>query len=127
MALKSKSVLTGSRSLARSRSTDNLPTSQSQINIQMMSHTLTIREVCHLYSFIIFTAQLDFRYMSIYLLLTHYCVNYSIYLKFQKVSENSNIITFLLNDHLADLDFTTREILLDQKAVKLYSFRVIDD
>ncbi|KYN41787.1 TBC1 domain family member 24 [Trachymyrmex septentrionalis] len=45
MALKSKSVLTGSRSLARSRSTDNLPTSQSQVNIQMMSHTLTIREV----------------------------------------------------------------------------------
>lgn len=45
MALKSKSVLTGSRSMARSRSTDNLPTSQSQINIQMMSHTLTIREV----------------------------------------------------------------------------------
>lgn len=46
MALKSRSVLTGSRSLARSRSTDNLPTSQSQVNIQMMSHTLTIREVC---------------------------------------------------------------------------------
>ncbi|XP_011707878.1 PREDICTED: TBC1 domain family member 24 isoform X1 [Wasmannia auropunctata] len=44
MALKSKSVLTGPRSLARSRSTDNLPTSQSQVNIQMMSHTLTIRE-----------------------------------------------------------------------------------
>ncbi|EZA49206.1 TBC1 domain family member 24 isoform X2 [Ooceraea biroi] len=47
MALKSKSVLTGSRSMARSRSTDNLPTSQSQINIQMMSHTLTIREGAH--------------------------------------------------------------------------------
>ncbi|XP_015608250.1 TBC1 domain family member 24 isoform X5 [Cephus cinctus] len=44
MALKSQSVLRGSRSLARSRSTDNLPTSQSQVNIQMMSHTLTIRE-----------------------------------------------------------------------------------
>ncbi|XP_034936893.1 GTPase-activating protein skywalker isoform X3 [Chelonus insularis] len=44
MALKSRSVLSGSRSLARSRSTDNLPTSQSQVNIQMMSHTLTIRE-----------------------------------------------------------------------------------
>jgi hypothetical protein len=29
----------------RSRSSDLLPTSQSQINIQMMSHTLTIREV----------------------------------------------------------------------------------
>lgn len=49
MALKSKSVLTGSRSMARSRSTDNLPTSQSQINIQMMSHTLTIREVRYLF------------------------------------------------------------------------------
>ncbi|XP_039310545.1 GTPase-activating protein skywalker isoform X2 [Solenopsis invicta] len=47
MALKSKSVLSGSRSLARSRSTDNLPTSQSQVNIQMMSHTLTIREGAH--------------------------------------------------------------------------------
>lgn len=47
MALKSRSVLSGSRSLARSRSTDNLPTSQSQVNIQMMSHTLTIREVSH--------------------------------------------------------------------------------
>ncbi|XP_077261378.1 GTPase-activating protein skywalker isoform X2 [Temnothorax americanus] len=47
MSLKSKSVLTGSRSLARSRSTDNLPTSQSQVNIQMMSHTLTIREGAH--------------------------------------------------------------------------------
>ncbi|XP_043480110.1 GTPase-activating protein skywalker isoform X1 [Leptopilina heterotoma] len=44
MALKSRNVLIGSRSLARSRSTDNLPTSQSQVNIQMMSHTLTIRE-----------------------------------------------------------------------------------
>ncbi|XP_076232100.1 GTPase-activating protein skywalker isoform X1 [Calliopsis andreniformis] len=47
MALKSRNVLTGSRSLARSRSTDNLPTSQSQVNIQMMSHTLTIREGAH--------------------------------------------------------------------------------
>lgn len=44
MALKSKSLITGSKSLTRSRSTDNLPTSQSQVNIQMMSHTLTIRE-----------------------------------------------------------------------------------
>lgn len=48
MALKSRSVLSSSRSLARSRSTDNLPTSQSQVNIQMMSHTLTIREVSHI-------------------------------------------------------------------------------
>ncbi|KAL2750919.1 GTPase-activating protein skywalker isoform X1 [Vespula maculifrons] len=47
MALKSRSVLTGSKSLTRSRSTDNLPTSQSQVNIQMMSHTLTIREGAH--------------------------------------------------------------------------------
>ncbi|XP_052747331.1 GTPase-activating protein skywalker isoform X4 [Bicyclus anynana] len=43
MTLKSKQVITGSR-LMRSRSSDNLPTSQSQVNIQMMSHTLTIRE-----------------------------------------------------------------------------------
>uniref|UniRef100_A0A336LWN7 CSON004065 protein n=1 Tax=Culicoides sonorensis TaxID=179676 RepID=A0A336LWN7_CULSO len=45
MVLKSKSVLTGPKQLVRSRSSDNLPTSQSQLNIQMMSHTLTIREV----------------------------------------------------------------------------------
>lgn len=44
MTLKSKSVLSGSRQLVKSRSTENLPTSQSQHNIQMMSHTLTIRE-----------------------------------------------------------------------------------
>ncbi|XP_045516217.1 GTPase-activating protein skywalker isoform X1 [Pieris brassicae] len=43
MTLKSKQVITGNR-LVRSRSSDNLPTSQSQVNIQMMSHTLTIRE-----------------------------------------------------------------------------------
>ncbi|KAK0160102.1 hypothetical protein PV328_007543 [Microctonus aethiopoides] len=52
MALKSRSVLSGSRSLARSRSTDNLPTSQSQVNIQMMSHTLTIRELFTLWSWL---------------------------------------------------------------------------
>lgn len=46
MVLKSKSVLSGcSKQLVRSRSSDNLPSSQSQVNIQMMSHTLTIREV----------------------------------------------------------------------------------
>lgn len=45
MVLKSKSVCSGNKQLVRSRSTDNLPSSQSQINIQMMSHTLTIREV----------------------------------------------------------------------------------
>uniref|UniRef100_A0A8D9DY28 TBC1 domain family member 24 n=2 Tax=Cacopsylla melanoneura TaxID=428564 RepID=A0A8D9DY28_9HEMI len=44
MTLKSKSVITGSKQLVRSRSSENLPTSQSQHNIQMMSHTLTIRE-----------------------------------------------------------------------------------
>ncbi|XP_014284027.1 GTPase-activating protein skywalker isoform X2 [Halyomorpha halys] len=44
MTLKSREVLNGSRQLLRSRSSENLPTSQSQINIQMMSHTLTIRE-----------------------------------------------------------------------------------
>ncbi|XP_055683580.1 GTPase-activating protein skywalker isoform X2 [Lutzomyia longipalpis] len=44
MVLKSRSVLSGSKQLVRSRSSDNLPTSQSQVNIQMMSHTLTIRE-----------------------------------------------------------------------------------
>ncbi|XP_061379268.1 GTPase-activating protein skywalker isoform X2 [Danaus plexippus] len=43
MTLKSKQVISGLR-LVRSRSSDNLPTSQSQVNIQMMSHTLTIRE-----------------------------------------------------------------------------------
>uniref|UniRef100_A0A336KHD1 CSON007320 protein n=1 Tax=Culicoides sonorensis TaxID=179676 RepID=A0A336KHD1_CULSO len=47
MVLKSKSVLTGPKQLVRSRSSDNLPTSQSQLNIQMMSHTLTIREGAH--------------------------------------------------------------------------------
>lgn len=47
MTLKSKQVITGSR-LVKSRSSDNLPTSQSQVNIQMMSHTLTIREVSFL-------------------------------------------------------------------------------
>ncbi|XP_037977316.1 GTPase-activating protein skywalker isoform X5 [Plutella xylostella] len=44
MTLKSKQVITGSRLVTRSWSSDNLPTSQSQVNIQMMSHTLTIRE-----------------------------------------------------------------------------------
>lgn len=45
MNLKSRNVVSGSKSLVKSRSTDTLPTSQSQMNIQMMSHTLTIREV----------------------------------------------------------------------------------
>uniref|UniRef100_A0A1I8PVN1 TLDc domain-containing protein n=1 Tax=Stomoxys calcitrans TaxID=35570 RepID=A0A1I8PVN1_STOCA len=48
MLLKSRSVLnTGNKTLVKSRSSDNLPTSQSQVNIQMMSHTLTIREKVH--------------------------------------------------------------------------------
>ncbi|CAG2054405.1 unnamed protein product [Timema podura] len=46
MTQKSRQVITGSRQLVRSRSSDNLPTSQSQVNIQMMSRTLTIRERC---------------------------------------------------------------------------------
>lgn len=49
MVLKSRPVLSGSKQLVRSRSSDNLPTSQSQANIQMMSHTLTIREVMKIF------------------------------------------------------------------------------
>lgn len=45
MLLKSKHVITGTRQIPRSRSNENLPDSQSQNNIQMVSHTLTIREV----------------------------------------------------------------------------------
>ncbi|GLG92250.1 GTPase-activating protein skywalker [Gryllus bimaculatus] len=45
MLLKSRTMQSSSRQLVKSRSSDNLPTSQSQVNIQMMSHTLTIREV----------------------------------------------------------------------------------
>ncbi|CAH0557276.1 unnamed protein product [Brassicogethes aeneus] len=44
MLLKSKHVIHGSKQIVRSRSTENLPNSQSQTNIQMVSHTLTIRE-----------------------------------------------------------------------------------
>ncbi|XP_011502878.1 PREDICTED: TBC1 domain family member 24 isoform X1 [Ceratosolen solmsi marchali] len=47
MNLKSRNVISASKSLVKSRSTDTLPTSQSQMNIQMMSHTLTIREGAH--------------------------------------------------------------------------------
>ncbi|XP_025206279.1 TBC1 domain family member 24-like isoform X1 [Melanaphis sacchari] len=47
MILKSKVVLSGSNKLNRSCSSENLPTSQSQMNIQMSSHTLTIREGEH--------------------------------------------------------------------------------
>ncbi|XP_063244570.1 GTPase-activating protein skywalker isoform X4 [Bacillus rossius redtenbacheri] len=52
MMVKSKQVVSGSRQLVRSRSTDNLPTSQSQVNIQMMSRTLTIRELLALWSWL---------------------------------------------------------------------------
>ena len=51
MYLKSKAAASTSMPnnknmmVPRSRSSDLLPTSQSQVNIQMMSHTLTIREV----------------------------------------------------------------------------------
>lgn len=45
MNLKSKNVTSGSKQLTRPHSSDHLPTSQSQMNIQMMSQTLTIREV----------------------------------------------------------------------------------
>ncbi|XP_048518563.1 GTPase-activating protein skywalker isoform X5 [Dendroctonus ponderosae] len=44
MLLKSRQVMHGSKQLVRSRSSENLPNSQSQNNIQMVSHTLTIRE-----------------------------------------------------------------------------------
>lgn len=52
MTLKSKAVLNGSRQLVRSRSSENLPSSQSQLNIQMLSHTLTIRELFTLWSWL---------------------------------------------------------------------------
>ncbi|KRF98450.1 uncharacterized protein Dwil_GK14678, isoform E [Drosophila willistoni] len=53
MLLKSRSVLnSSSKQLIKSRSSDNLPTSQSQVNIQMMSHTLTIRELFTLWSWL---------------------------------------------------------------------------
>ncbi|KAJ8977839.1 hypothetical protein NQ317_007967 [Molorchus minor] len=45
MLLKSEGVINGSKKLVRSRSSENLPNSQSQNNIQMVSHTLTIREM----------------------------------------------------------------------------------
>ncbi|XP_055304373.1 GTPase-activating protein skywalker isoform X1 [Sitodiplosis mosellana] len=47
MVLRSKTILSGSKGLVHSRSSDNLPTSQSQVNIQMISHTLSIREGAH--------------------------------------------------------------------------------
>lgn len=53
MMMNSKSANSGCKQMVRSRSSDNLPTSQSQMNIQMMSHTLTIREVSKLQSFLL--------------------------------------------------------------------------
>jgi hypothetical protein len=35
--------------MARSKSNENLPSSRSQMNIEMMSHTLAIKEVCGFY------------------------------------------------------------------------------
>uniref|UniRef100_A0A1B6EBY2 TLDc domain-containing protein n=2 Tax=Clastoptera arizonana TaxID=38151 RepID=A0A1B6EBY2_9HEMI len=52
MTLKSRINMGSSRQLLRSRSSENLPTSQSQVNIQMMSHTLTIRELFTLWSWL---------------------------------------------------------------------------
>jgi len=52
MILKSRSVISGSKQLIRSRSSDNLPSSQSQVNIQMMSNTLTIKELFTLWSWL---------------------------------------------------------------------------
>lgn len=62
MTLKSKSVSLSdsSRTLHRSKSSENLPSSQSQVNIQMMSRTLTIREVIFPLS-----RHLPIRYISI--------------------------------------------------------------
>ncbi|XP_055304380.1 GTPase-activating protein skywalker isoform X2 [Sitodiplosis mosellana] len=52
MVLRSKTILSGSKGLVHSRSSDNLPTSQSQVNIQMISHTLSIRELFTLWSWL---------------------------------------------------------------------------
>lgn len=52
MLLKSRQVISGSKQLVRSRSSENLPNSQSQNNIQMVSHTLTIRELLTLWSWL---------------------------------------------------------------------------
>lgn len=49
MLLKSQNGLEGTRQFTRSRSSDNLPNSQSQNNITVASHTLTIREVRFLF------------------------------------------------------------------------------
>lgn len=71
MILRSKNVVNGSRQLVRSRSSENLPNSQSQNNIQMVSHTLTIREVSFAFfvpSYIYFFIRSIFCMVSILLL-----------------------------------------------------------
>lgn len=52
MSLKTKTVVSNSHQLIRSRSSENLPTSQSQVNIQLMSHTLSTRELFTLWSWL---------------------------------------------------------------------------
>lgn len=52
MTVKSRSVVSGNKQLTRPHSSDHLPTSQSQMNIQMMSQTLTIRELFTLWSWL---------------------------------------------------------------------------
>lgn len=53
MSLKSRQALAGSnKTLHRSKSSENLPSNQSQVNIQMMSRTLTIRELFTLWSWL---------------------------------------------------------------------------
>uniref|UniRef100_T1JNM3 TLDc domain-containing protein n=1 Tax=Strigamia maritima TaxID=126957 RepID=T1JNM3_STRMM len=54
MCVNSKSVVrnTSHNTLVRSRSTDGIPTSQSQVAIQAISHTLTIHELLILWSWL---------------------------------------------------------------------------
>lgn len=80
MVLKSRSVLnTGPRQLARSRSSENLPTSQSQVNIQMMSHTLTIREVFITFAFLSIIIFFIYIYYTILYYLSTYNIFYILY------------------------------------------------
>lgn len=64
MTLKSKMDTGSSRALRRSKSSENLPSSQSQVNIQMMSRTLTIREVRYT---ILFVVEYFLELISLYL------------------------------------------------------------
>ncbi|GAB6031291.1 hypothetical protein CHUAL_009090 [Chamberlinius hualienensis] len=52
MGLKSKTTVSGPNVIVRSFSSEGLPTSQSQINIHTTSHTLTIRELFTLWSWL---------------------------------------------------------------------------